>query len=154
MAFRGNASSGGMNPPGEPESLGQSPLNPSAVSSGIETADLHHAPTTILGPSEGDYEPIKTFEDAKYVCRVESTKLWVIAGPIAFNILCNYGVNSFTNIFVGHIGNVELSAVAISLSVIANFSFGFLVSGRFFLHSYVFVLSPNIFCQHIFGACR
>ncbi|KAF3441524.1 hypothetical protein FNV43_RR15438 [Rhamnella rubrinervis] len=46
--------------------------------------------------------------------------------PIAFNILCNYGINSFTNIFVGHIGDLELSAVAISLSVIANFSFGFL----------------------------
>ncbi|CAI0470299.1 unnamed protein product [Linum tenue] len=58
---------------------------------------------------------------------MESSKLWGIAGPIAFNILCNYGVNSFTNIFVGHIGDVELSAVAISLSVIANFSFGFLL---------------------------
>ncbi|KAF5946230.1 hypothetical protein HYC85_016458 [Camellia sinensis] len=48
-------------------------------------------------------------------------------GPIAFNILCNYGINSFTNIFVGHIGDVQLSAVAISLSVLANFSFGFLL---------------------------
>ncbi|XP_030515501.1 protein DETOXIFICATION 34 [Rhodamnia argentea] len=126
MAVGGAAYSGGTIPPGEPESLSELPLNPSAATSAIETADLHHAPTTFLGPSEGDYEPVKTFDDAKYVCRLESTKLWVIAGPIAFNILCNYGVNSFTNIFVGHIGNVELSAVAISLSVIANFSFGFL----------------------------
>lgn len=154
MAVGGTDCSGGTNPPREPESRGELPLNPSAGESVIETADLHHAPTTILGPSEGDYAPVETFEDAKYVCRVESTKLWVIAGPIAFNILCNYGVNSFTNIFVGHIGNVELSAVAISLSVIANFSFGFLVSYRFFLHSYLFVFSSYIFHPHIFGARR
>lgn len=152
MAVGGAAYSGGTIPPGEPESLSELPLNPNTAVSAIETADLHHAPTTILGPSEGDYESVKTFEDAKYVCRLESTKLWVIAGPIAFNILCNYGVNSFTNIFVGHIGNVELSAVAISLSVIANFSFGFLVSHRFFLHSHPF--SSDIFHQHNFGARR
>ena len=30
------------------------------------------------------------------------------------------------NVFVGHIGNLELSAVSISLSVIGTFSFGFL----------------------------
>ncbi|BBG93274.1 hypothetical protein Prudu_001240 [Prunus dulcis] len=79
------------------------------------------------GSSDGDFPPIHCFADAKVVCYLETTKLWTIAGPIAFNILCNYGINSFTNIFVGHIGNVELSAVAISLSVIANFSFGFLL---------------------------
>ncbi|KAK6918351.1 Multi antimicrobial extrusion protein [Dillenia turbinata] len=89
--------------------------------------DLHPAPTTLLEPAEGDYSPICNFEDAKYVCRKESVKIWAIAAPIAFNILCNYGVNSFTNIFVGHIGDLELTSVAISLSVIANFSFGFLL---------------------------
>ena len=93
----------------------------------METADLHPAPTALVGSSDGDYPVIKTFEDAKTICLLETRKLWAIAGPIAFNILCNYGVNSVTNIFVGHIGNLELSAVAISLSVIENFSFGFLV---------------------------
>lgn len=97
--------------------------------SNIESGDLHHAPSTVLGTSDsGDYPPVNNFSDARSICFLESTKLWAIAGPIAFNILCNYGINSFTNIFVGHIGDVELSAVAISLSVIANFSFGFLVS--------------------------
>ncbi|KAK9279593.1 hypothetical protein L1049_013272 [Liquidambar formosana] len=97
------------------------------VDSNIESTDLHHAPSTVVGSSEDDYPPINNLEDAKYVCFMESTKLWSIAAPIAFNILCNYGINSFTNIFVGHIGDMELSAVAISLSVIANFSFGFLL---------------------------
>lgn len=95
--------------------------------SSMETVDLHPAPTTFIGSSDGDYPAVKSFGDAKTICLEETQKLWVIAGPIAFNILCNYGINSFTNIFVGHIGDLELSAVAISLSVIQNFSFGFLV---------------------------
>lgn len=64
---------------------------------------------------------------------IETVKLWKIAAPIAFNTLCQYGINSVTNIFVGHIGNFELSAVAISLSVIGTFSFGFMVSTCYLL---------------------
>lgn len=108
----------------------------------LETAELHHAPTTRIEFHEEDYPPVHNFQDAKYLCFIESNKLWSIAGPIAFNILCNYGINSFTNIFAGHIGDVELSSVAISLSVIANFSFGFMVSSlhRFLFSSYIFLL--------------
>lgn len=97
----------------------------------METAVLHHAPTTLIESSDEDYQPVRTYEDVKYICLIESTKLWGIAGPIAFNILCNYGMNSFTSIFVGHLGDLELSAIAISLNVIANFSFGFLVSTHY-----------------------
>ncbi|CAN8308950.1 unnamed protein product [Cochlearia groenlandica] len=89
-----------------------------------ETSKLTNAS---LIDQDTDFAPIQTFQDAKHVCLVESSKLWEIAAPIAFNILCNYGVNSFTSIFVGHIGDLELSAVAISLSVVSNFSFGFLL---------------------------
>ncbi|XP_057999170.1 protein DETOXIFICATION 34-like [Hevea brasiliensis] len=92
----------------------------------FKPTDLHPAPSTLINNEGGDYPPIQNFEDAKYICILESSKLWAIAAPIAFNILCNYGINSFTNIFVGHFGDIELSAVAISLCVIANFSFGFL----------------------------
>ena len=94
----------------------------------FEALELHHAPEGLIESHAGDYSPISNFADAKFVCSVESSKLWAIAGPIAFNILCNYGINSFTNIFVGHLGDLQLSAIAISLSVISNFSFGFLVS--------------------------
>lgn len=92
----------------------------------LESAELHSAPSSLI-TGDGDYPPPSNFQAAKYIFFVESTKLWIIGGPIAFNILCNYGVNSVTNIFAGHIGDIELSSVAISLSVIANFSFGFLV---------------------------
>lgn len=103
-----------------------------------EAVELHHRPAQMLmTEAGGDYHAINNLEDAKNICYIESKKLWAIAAPIAFNILCNYGINSFTNIFVGHIGDVELSAVAISLSVIANFSFGFLVCfpHNFLLHA-------------------
>ncbi|XP_061361235.1 protein DETOXIFICATION 34 [Gastrolobium bilobum] len=93
----------------------------------METMELHHAPEGLIETNVGDYPGITNFEDVKAVFFVESTKLWSIASPIAFNILCNYAINSFTNIFVGHLGDLELSAVAISLSVISNFSFGFLL---------------------------
>ncbi|CAN1751635.1 Protein DETOXIFICATION 35 [Linum perenne] len=78
-------------------------------------------------PAGGDYSPVKTFKQARSVFVAETVKLWKIAGPIAFNTLCQYGLNSVTNMFVGHIGEFELSAVAISLSVISTFSFGFLL---------------------------
>ncbi|KAG6575186.1 Protein DETOXIFICATION 34, partial [Cucurbita argyrosperma subsp. sororia] len=92
----------------------------------MDTVVLHHAPTVLIESIE-DYRPVGSYNDARYVCWIESRKLWRIAGPIAFNILCNYGMNSFTSIFVGHIGDLELSAIAISLNVISNFSFGFLL---------------------------
>ncbi|XP_043691386.1 protein DETOXIFICATION 35-like [Telopea speciosissima] len=106
----------------------EEPLIDGGVS--IEPYDLlHHAPSNpiVVESGEGDYPPLKSFGDAKSVFWKESVKLWVIAGPIAFNILCLNGLNSFTQIFVGHLGNIELSAVGIALSVISNFSLGFLL---------------------------
>lgn len=94
----------------------------------LELEELQYAPAGLVTTNSEDYNEINNFRDIKNVFCVESKKLWAIAGPIAFNVLCNYGTNSFTNIFVGHLGDVQLSAVAISLSVISNFSFGFLVS--------------------------
>ena len=74
-----------------------------------------------------DYEPVKSLEEVRSMFWIETIKLWRIAGPIICTIICNYGINSITNIFVGHIGELELSAVTISLSVIGTFSFGFMV---------------------------
>ncbi|PSS34304.1 Protein DETOXIFICATION like [Actinidia chinensis var. chinensis] len=76
---------------------------------------------------DGDYRPAKGFKEVKSVFWIETAKLWRITGPIVVTILCQYGTNSVTNIFVGHIGDVELSAVSISLSVINTFSFGFML---------------------------
>ncbi|KAJ9139859.1 hypothetical protein P3X46_030554 [Hevea brasiliensis] len=80
-----------------------------------------------LTSGDGDYLPVRSFKEIKSVFWIETVKLWKIAAPIVFNTLCQYGINSVTNIFVGHVGNFELSAVAISLSVIGTFSFGFML---------------------------
>ncbi|KAK4718447.1 hypothetical protein R3W88_016785 [Solanum pinnatisectum] len=85
--------------------------------------DEHHQ---IIG-ADGDYRPVTNLREWWAIFCIESVKLWRIGGPIAFNIICQYGVNSLTNIFVGHLGDIELSAISIAQSVIGTFSFGFLL---------------------------
>ncbi|XP_064948427.1 protein DETOXIFICATION 35-like [Musa acuminata AAA Group] len=74
-----------------------------------------------------DSPPVRGLRDAWELFGAESKRLWCIGAPIAFNIICLYGFSSSTQIFVGHIGNLELSAVAVALNVISTFSFGFLL---------------------------
>ncbi|KAM7491586.1 hypothetical protein LguiA_034507 [Lonicera macranthoides] len=76
---------------------------------------------------DGDYRSVKGLTEWRLVFWIESVKLWRIAFPIAFTTICQYGLNSVTTMFVGHIGNIELSAVSIANSVIGTFSFGFLL---------------------------
>lgn len=92
----------------------------------MESSPLLH---NVWSSSEdsGDYPPVKSWEEARRVLWLESVKVWKIGAPIAFQLLCYYGINSVTTVFVGHIGELELSAVSIALSVIGTFSFGFLV---------------------------
>ncbi|KAK4269723.1 hypothetical protein QN277_022842 [Acacia crassicarpa] len=82
--------------------------------------------TELAADDGGDYAPVKSYEALKKIIWIESIKLWKIAAPIAVNNLCLFSINSVTSIFAGHIGNLELSAVAVSLSVIATFAFGFM----------------------------
>ena len=84
-------------------------------------------PVSELIGGDGDYAPVKNVKDATAVFWLETVKLWKIAAPLVFQIICQFGTNSLTNIFVGHLGELELSAVSISLSVIGTFSFGFMV---------------------------
>ena len=42
--------------------------------------------------------------------------------------LCQYGITFVSTIFVGHLGDVQLSTFSIATSVIGNFAYGFLVS--------------------------
>ncbi|KAL5207946.1 hypothetical protein ABZP36_032381 [Zizania latifolia] len=114
------------------------PRNPPptpATAEGDMVVALHDDETGALVAAEGD-AALAEQDDAPVVCSArgawevfteESRRLWAIGAPIAFNIICLYGTNSTTQIFAGHIGNRELSAVAIGLSVVSNFSFGFLL---------------------------
>ncbi|CAL4886061.1 unnamed protein product [Urochloa decumbens] len=85
------------------------------------------AMTTDEAPGDDAAAPV-TYAEAVEAFLRESERLWSIAAPITFNIICLYGINSTTQLFVGRLlGNLELSAVAIGLSVVSNFSFGFLL---------------------------
>jgi len=114
------------------------------LSDSLETTELHHAPEGLIQTNVGDYPGINSFEDLKNVVIVESSRLWAIASPICFGILCNYAINTFTNIFVGHIGDLELTSVSISLSVVSNFSFGFMVSFYYLFYSFVIIYLHRI----------
>lgn len=106
--------------------------DPSSFPVAATEADADLADTAAADLPDVEDEPeVTKLRDAWETFVGESTKLWWIATPIAFSIVCLYGINSTTQIFAGHLGNLELSAVAIGLSVISNFSFGFLVSRRF-----------------------
>ncbi|KAM6576767.1 hypothetical protein CsatB_028604 [Cannabis sativa] len=74
-----------------------------------------------------DYSPARGFKELKTVFWLESLKLWRIAGPAVVTIMCQYGTNSATSIFVGHLGDIQLSAISISLGVVGTFSFGFML---------------------------
>ncbi|KAB5522008.1 hypothetical protein DKX38_026327 [Salix brachista] len=79
---------------------------------------------------EEDYLPAasQTFKDfIKNVFWRETVKLWKIAGPIALSLIYQNGTNILTSIFVGHLGNLQLSTISVSLSVIITFCFGFLL---------------------------
>lgn len=82
-----------------------------------------------------DYAPVRSWKEMKSMFWTETVKIWKIAGPLVFNILCQYGTNSITSIFVGHLGDIQLSSVTISLAVIGTFSFGFMVSAFCFVAS-------------------
>lgn len=94
---------------------------------------------------DDDAAAVTSVSDAWKAFSRESKKLWAITVPIGFSILCLYGINSASQIFAGHLGNLQLSAVAIGLSVISNFSFGFLVS-PFFPKNY---LELNLFVRSV-----
>ncbi|KAH9324803.1 hypothetical protein KI387_004981, partial [Taxus chinensis] len=74
-----------------------------------------------------DIPALTTCEQFRKESWIESKKLWAIAGPAIFTTLCNYSIGIITQIFVGHLGTVELAAVAIANSVIAGLGFGIML---------------------------
>lgn len=83
----------------------------------------------LLQPIEDgvDYPPAKGLRAWWRVFCIESVKLWSIGGLIGLQILCQYSVSSVSIAFVGHLGDVQLSAFSIALSVVCTFSFGFML---------------------------
>ncbi|EPS60149.1 hypothetical protein M569_14655, partial [Genlisea aurea] len=76
---------------------------------------------------DGDYRPVTKLKEWWTVFTVESAKMWRIGGPIAFQIICMFGTGSVSTMFVGHLGDVELSGYSIAVSVVGTFGFGFML---------------------------
>ncbi|XP_031502769.1 protein DETOXIFICATION 35 isoform X2 [Nymphaea colorata] len=75
----------------------------------------------------GDNPEVENASMAWRLFLKESGRLWSIGIPIVFQLLCIYGINASTQILVGQVGELQLAAISIGLSVIGNFAFGFLL---------------------------
>lgn len=58
----------------------------------------------------------------------ESKNLWHIAGPAILNRVSNYTMLVITQVFAGHLGDLELAASSIAINVILGLDFGLMVS--------------------------
>ncbi|KAL6132049.1 hypothetical protein ACLB2K_070420 [Fragaria x ananassa] len=89
--------------------------------------DTQRSPLLSIKASlEPDYAPVKTFQEGMSVCWKESVKLWKVAAPVAFAALFQYLIQSITTIFIGHLGDLELSAISLAHNVINAIAVGFL----------------------------
>ncbi|PKI45592.1 hypothetical protein CRG98_033908 [Punica granatum] len=75
----------------------------------------------------------------------ESKKLWYILGPSIFGRVAGYTMSVVTQAFAGHLGEVELAAMSITISVIIGFNFGLLLGMASALET---------LCGQAFGAKR
>ncbi|KAI8014097.1 Protein DETOXIFICATION 33 [Camellia lanceoleosa] len=56
--------------------------------------------------------------------RVESKKLWHLAGPAILTAICQYSLGALTQTFAGLVSEIDLAAVSVENSVIAGLAFG------------------------------
>ncbi|CDY26602.1 BnaA09g46750D [Brassica napus] len=74
-----------------------------------------------------DIPPISNVKDFAREFRIESKKLWKLAGPAIFTSMAQFSLGAITQVFAGHISTIALAAVSIENSVIAGFSFGIML---------------------------
>lgn len=83
--------------------------------------------STSFAADGDDIQPIKGPKEFFREFGVESKKLWHLAGPAIFTSICQYSLGAITQLFAGHVGDIELAAVSVENSVIAGFSFGIML---------------------------
>ncbi|CAA2985470.1 protein DETOXIFICATION 27-like [Olea europaea var. sylvestris] len=82
-----------------------------------------------------DYSSIQTKEgieddEDQTLCLkvwIESKKLWKVVGPAIFSRIASYSMFVITQAFAGHLGELELAAMAIASNVVLGFDFGLLL---------------------------
>nr|GMD19498.1 protein DETOXIFICATION 29-like [Ipomoea batatas] len=75
----------------------------------------------------------------------ESKKLWYLAAPAICNLVSQHSINAVTQIFAGHVGDIQLAAVAVQISLISGFAFSIL---------YGMGSALQTLCGQAFGAKR
>ncbi|KAK4429792.1 protein DETOXIFICATION 29 [Sesamum alatum] len=73
---------------------------------------------------EDDIAPIDSLSGFLSEFKVESGKLWYLAGPAIFSSVAQYALGAMTQTFAGHVGTLDLAAFSIENSVIAGLSLG------------------------------
>lgn len=101
----------------------------SQISSVIEESKLpllddDHSCSTIQSNIKKDGQDQPDFSRRFWI---ESKKLWHIVGPAIFFRATNYSMIVITQIFAGHLGDLELAAISLAYNVIIGFDFGLLV---------------------------
>ncbi|XP_035546504.1 protein DETOXIFICATION 27-like [Juglans regia] len=91
--------------------------------------DLNHS---LIRPQssiqdEADQDHLEANKDLSSRFWIESKKLWHIAGPAIFSRIVTFSMNVITLAFGGHLGDAELAAISISLTLICGFNLGFML---------------------------
>nr|GMD15042.1 protein DETOXIFICATION 29-like [Ipomoea batatas] len=71
-----------------------------------------------------DIQPIKKLKEFMREFNSESKKLWYLAAPAIFNLVSQYSIIVITQMFAGHVGNIQLAAVSVDNNLIGGFALG------------------------------
>ncbi|KAL5079005.1 hypothetical protein RYX36_007426 [Vicia faba] len=95
------------------------------MSNKIPSSPLGEAKVPLLLHNEEEEEEQQQTLTRKVL--IESKKLWHIVGPAIFSRIASYSMLVITQIFAGHLGDLELAAISIANNVIVGFDFGLLL---------------------------
>nr|GMD16641.1 protein DETOXIFICATION 29-like [Ipomoea batatas] len=98
-----------------------------------------------LDADEGDIQQMKNAQEFFREFCSESKKLWYLAAPAICSLVFQHSINAVTQIFAGHVGDIQLAAVAVQISLISGFAFSIL---------YGMGSALQTLCGQAFGAKR
>ncbi|XP_019168850.1 PREDICTED: protein DETOXIFICATION 29-like [Ipomoea nil] len=73
-----------------------------------------------------DIQQIENVKDFFKEFNSESKKLWYLAAPAICTLVFQYSISAITQVFAGHVGDIQLAAVSVENNLIAGFAFGIL----------------------------
>ncbi|XP_019168848.1 PREDICTED: protein DETOXIFICATION 29-like [Ipomoea nil] len=73
-----------------------------------------------------DIQQIKNVKEFSREFYSESKKLWYLAAPAICTLVFQYSISAITQVFAGHVGDIQLAAVSVENNLIAGFAFGVL----------------------------